>query len=203
MSTGLNRELNQSLKDIHGKTKSLMGLVGSENRGIMDQLKAIESSVHNLISTNQKVDCLANADVNQSELVTIDLKKLVERAVASINDEKKKASEYPDRGINFKTYLRPVAPVKGNPDEIQNAIHHVIMNAVEAIRDKGDIYLTTEENAGYAYVYIQDSGKGISGEIIDRIFDPFFTTKGNDCAGLGLSLSDAIIKRHGGKMSTS
>ena len=106
-------------------------------------------------------------------------------------------------GHNLKTYLRSVSPVEGDPNEIQDVIANMILNAVEAMPRGGELYLTTEESAGYAHIYIQDSGEGITDNIRDRIFDPFLTTKGNDGVGLGLSLSYAIVKRNRGDIEVT
>jgi CheY-like chemotaxis protein len=77
---------------------------------------------------------------------------------------------------------------------------YVIQNALEAMPEGGDLYLTMEESAGFAVIYIQDSGTGISDDILDRMLDPFFTTKAEGGVGLGLSLSKAISKRHRGTL---
>jgi CheY-like chemotaxis protein len=74
----------------------------------------------------------------------------------------------------------------------------MIINALEAMPRGGDVYLTTEENGGFAHIYIQDSGSGIHEQVKDRIFDPFFTTGDSDKTGLGLSIAYAIVKRHKG-----
>lgn len=51
-------------------------------------------------------------------------------------------------------------------------------------------------------IEVDDQGKGISSEIIDKVFDPFFTSKETG-AGLGLSISYQIIKAHSGEISFS
>ncbi|UCF85188.1 MAG: hybrid sensor histidine kinase/response regulator, partial [Desulfobacteraceae bacterium] len=102
--------------------------------------------------------------------------------------------------INVKTYLRNMAPVRGNPKEIENVFHHMISNAIDALPDGGEIYLTTEENFGFAYIYIQDNGVGIPDDIKEQIFDPFFTTKSGSRLGLGLSKDYAIIDQHWGEI---
>jgi anti-sigma regulatory factor (Ser/Thr protein kinase) len=89
--------------------------------------------------------------------------------------------------------------VEGRPEEIRDALSEMILNSVEALPEGGDIYVTTEEDSGYANVYIQDNGKGVPACIRDKIFDPFFSTK-EERAGLGLSLAQAAILRHGGEM---
>jgi len=53
-------------------------------------------------------------------------------------------------------------------------------------------------------IKIQDTGKGIKPEHIDKIFDPFFTTKpATKGTGLGLSISYGIIKKHGGRIDVA
>ena len=77
---------------------------------------------------------------------------------------------------------------------------NLLSNAVQAIDDKGEIWLSTEEILGNrVQISIQDSGKGIPVSNLEKIFDPFFTTKGvGQGTGLGLSISYGIIQDHGG-----
>ncbi len=130
-----------------------------------------------------------------AETVLFDPKKIVQDAVTAVSTEGEKEN---DASCVFKTYLRHLSPVEGHPSEIRQACIGMISNAMEAMPKGGEIYLTTEENSGFAWIYIQDTGVGIPDEIQDMIFDPFFTTKGQGHAGLGLSLAYAAIKRHGG-----
>ena len=56
----------------------------------------------------------------------------------------------------------------------------------------------------YMEITLEDSGKGIDPNIIDRIFDPFFTTKGvGSGTGLGLSISYGIFQAHQSKLQVS
>ena len=130
----------------------------------------------------------------------VTLQDIVKDAISLINPRLKDLEARRKLKINLRTYLRSVSPVEGDPNEIRDVIVNLILNAVEAMPQGGDLYLTTEENAGSAHIYIQDSGVGIPDPINDRVLDPFFTTKGKDRAGLGLSLSYAIVKRHKGEM---
>jgi CheY-like chemotaxis protein len=170
---------------------------------LMESLKEIKDSLGRAWSTNYMLEKISKMGDHKSGMVPLDLKKVVNEAVRLTRPQWKDEAERSGRKINLKTFLRSVSPIVGDPEEIREVMINLIMNAAEAMPEGGDIYLTTEENAGYAQIYIQDSGVGISDQIKDRIFDPFFTTSGNDGIGLGLSLSYAIVKSHGGEIEVS
>ncbi len=153
---------------------------------------------------SQKAEKILNAlgilspgDADTSEMKVIDLKKVVQDAVAAGRIQSRESDH---DGIQIKTYLRNISSVLGHPEKLQAALEHLIQNAIEAVKEYGEIYLTTEENAGYAWIYIQDNGGGIDDDMEHQIFDPFFTTKANGHKGLGLSLTNAIITQHGGEI---
>jgi two-component system NtrC family sensor kinase len=89
-------------------------------------------------------------------------------------------------------------------NQVQSVILNIILNAIDATEKGGhiNIYtrLTTTASEGKAIeVEISDTGCGIAAEHLDKLFDPFFTTKEvGEGTGLGLSVSDGIIGRHGG-----
>ncbi len=94
--------------------------------------------------------------------------------------------------------------VTGNTNNLQQVVINIVNNAREAILpDSGDITLKTYVKEGdrkkWAYIEVNDTGKGIPRNMMDRIFDSFFTTKPNG-TGLGLSVSKRIIEEHGGKL---
>ena len=65
--------------------------------------------------------------------------------------------------------------------------------------DGGRLTIRTKADVGFCVVSIEDTGAGISPDIMSHIFDPFFTTKGiGEGTGLGLSVSKGIVEQHGG-----
>jgi signal transduction histidine kinase len=91
-----------------------------------------------------------------------------------------------------------------DPSQLKQVFLNIIMNSIQAIENKhGKIEINIVYSEGqnkYTPEYlieINDNGKGISDENIDKIFDPFYTTK-NEGTGLGLSISYGIINQHGG-----
>jgi len=86
-----------------------------------------------------------------------------------------------------------------NPQQIGQVLINILMNAAQAIPDKGVISIRTYAKDEFAHVEISDTGCGIPKENMNKIFDPFFTTKApGKGTGLGLGISAAIMKKHGG-----
>ena len=111
-----------------------------------------------------------------------------------------------DKTIHFETILDNVSPVVCNASEINQCMIHVIKNAVDAIGHDGRIKIRTLYNkeAKKIHVDVDDNGIGISPEALTRIFHPFFTTKPvGSGTGIGLTLTENIIKRHRGKIDIS
>ena len=78
---------------------------------------------------------------------------------------------------------------------------NLLVNAAQAIKDSGEIFIRTWQANGNVVIEIEDTGSGIPANIISKIFDPFFTTKEiGKGAGLGLSLSYGIINKHKGDL---
>ncbi len=203
MASGLHRKLNQDLMGISEKIQLVKGITDSENGTLMKGLENIESASKKITNTTRVLESLAATKRDPSGGVLLDLRKVVKKAISLTNPMLKDLAERGKQKINLKTYLRAVSPIEGDPEEIRDLVIHLILNAVEAMPRGGDLYLTTEENAGYAHIYIQDSGVGIPANIKDRIWDPFFSTKEKDSLGLGLSLSHAIVKRHNGEVEVT
>jgi PAS domain S-box-containing protein len=203
MASGLKEEFSRYLDTIAKNTNELSSRANPENRKLKENLKEIKDSLGRAWSTNYTLERIAKMGDHKSGMIPLDLKKVVNEAVRLTRPQWRDESDKSGRKINLKTFLRSVSPIVGDPEEIRLVMINMIMNAAEAMPEGGEIYLTTEESAGYAHIYIQDSGVGISDKIKDRIFDPFFTTSGNDGTGLGLSLSYAIVKSHGGEIEVS
>ena len=78
---------------------------------------------------------------------------------------------------------------------------NLLQNAMQAIPQRGDIWIQTEALNEWVKIVIRDNGAGIAEEHLGRIFDPFFTTKDVGMGtGLGLSISYGIIEKHGGTL---
>ena len=78
---------------------------------------------------------------------------------------------------------------------------NLLVNAAHAVKDGGEVTITTRLEGDSAVIKIGDTGCGIAPENLSRIFDPFFTTKPvGEGTGLGLSVTYSIIERHRGSI---
>lgn len=85
--------------------------------------------------------------------------------------------------------------------QINQVFMNLLVNAAQAIEDRGTITLRTGYDEDKVWVEIEDTGKGIKPEHLNRIFEPFFTTKPvGQGTGLGLSLAYGIVQRHRGNL---
>ena len=95
-----------------------------------------------------------------------------------------------------------VPEVECLPQQLNQVFMNILINAVQAIADRGTITLRTGTEGGEAWVEIGDTGTGIPADILPRIFEPFFTTRPiGKGAGLGLSVAYALIQKHGGRIA--
>jgi len=83
--------------------------------------------------------------------------------------------------------------------QLQQVFWNLGINAIDAISDSGEIFISTGRKDNAVEVIFRDTGKGINAKDIDKIFYPFFTTK-EEGTGLGLAIAQRITEEHGGKI---
>jgi len=83
-------------------------------------------------------------------------------------------------------------------EEINQVIMNMIVNAYQAMEEKGIVRIKTAQNEDTVIITIADDGPGIPQEHLPKIFNPFFSTKEGQNSGLGLSICYNIIKDHHG-----
>lgn len=94
-----------------------------------------------------------------------------------------------------------IPPVCGPRGQLNQVFLNLLTNAVQAMPEGGDIFVSTAVWDGEVRVSIRDTGPGIPDALRHRIFDPFFTTKPvGTGTGLGLTISYGIIKKAGGRI---
>jgi two-component system NtrC family sensor kinase len=100
--------------------------------------------------------------------------------------------------------LSDLPKIKGYPQQLNQVFMNILVNAGQAIPEKGEIRIRTRASDGHVEIRIQDNGTGISPENLKKIFDPFFTTKEiGKGTGLGLHVVHSIVEKHKGTVEVT
>jgi signal transduction histidine kinase len=96
----------------------------------------------------------------------------------------------------------PLPLVECDPGQINQVFMNLIANACDAIRGRGNLWMTTRAADARVSIVIRDDGEGVPPDVIGRVFDPFFTTKDVGAGtGLGLAICHGIVAAHGGRLT--
>ncbi len=127
-------------------------------------------------------------------LIIIDLVKYVFRLLKP---------ELDSRGIVFRIQIAPAdISVSGDHDMLQQVFLNLILNSMYALEGQPAPQISVMAgrlDSGRVEIAVQDNGRGIHPQDMDKIFIPFFSTRKGG-SGLGLSISREIIRMHRGKL---
>jgi two-component system, NtrC family, sensor kinase len=131
---------------------------------------------------------------SKGQSTATDVNHLIENVLALSNKQLEHGR------IQVRAQLQPdLPPILGVPDQLTQVLLNLVINAIEAMPEGGELNLGTTIDAGWLRIGVRDTGPGISPDKAAKIFEPFYTTKANG-TGLGLAVSYGIIRRHGGRI---
>lgn len=103
--------------------------------------------------------------------------------------------------IHVVRNFEPLPPVRCNSGHINQVFMNILTNAIQAIEGDGEILIRTQRRGEDVTILFRDSGPGIPFENLARLFEPFFTTKeAGQGTGMGLAISDGIVRQHRGEI---
>jgi signal transduction histidine kinase len=82
-------------------------------------------------------------------------------------------------------------------DCMRMSLINLVLNAVQAIEESGNVTVRFQEEDGRYAVSVKDTGKGIAAEDIEKVFEPYYSTK-KFGIGLGLAITRRFVEEHGG-----
>lgn len=202
LASGMAHELNQPLAAIVNYAGGCIERLQNEQvapqiteaiQRINTQAERAGAIIHRLKDFLKKGDVTSDSiDVNEAirgvlKLIELELKH------DEIDVQLKLTENLPPADID-KTHFEQV-------------VMNIAQNAIDAMREgqeEGLKVLTIETakaqtHGGEVEIRINDTGPGITKEVIDKLFDPFFTTKKNGM-GMGLSIVSSIVENHGGRI---
>lgn len=159
--------------------------------GIINGSKRIKRIVEDLKRFSKK-EIEANSE-------PVDTREVVESSLLLMSNLIKESTD------NFKVeYGSELPRVRGNFQRLEQAVVNLIQNACHALRKKKEgifINVSLNERNSKVVIEVKDEGRGMDGKTLTQSTDPFFTTKhSSGGTGLGLYITDTIIKEHGGEL---
>ena len=193
LAAGAAHEIRNPITCIRGLVQLLMvpgtppEVTGRYLEIILGEIDRIEGITRDLLQMSRSPELAA---------APVDLNALLEEICILFT------SEIAIRQISVCRKLQPNLPaVHINPAQFKQVFMNILRNAMEAVGSGGRIdvstaYLPLRRSVA---VDIADDGPGVPAEIRDRLFEPFFSTRPNG-TGLGLAVSDSIVRSHGGQI---
>ena len=105
-------------------------------------------------------------------------------------------------GVRFVRELGADLPeIAVDPVQVRQVVTNLVINAMQAINETGTITVRTDADQSAVVLTVEDTGSGMTPEVLHRVFDPFFTTKDvGQGTGLGLAVVQGIVAAHGGSI---
>ncbi len=208
LAGGIAHDINNLLSSIQGNIE--LFLIKEANNSNLEYLNSALDTIKLITELTRQLILFSKQKYENRELVNINelLKKLENTLKATLTN-------------NIKLELdlaKDLYTIEANSNAIKQCILNLILNAKDAIKDKGIIKITTHNTyfseykldlnlnrvkGDFVCLTVEDTGTGIPSDIKEHIFEPFFTTKTKIGTGLGLSVVYGIVKQYKGLIEFS
>lgn len=194
---GVAHEINTPVASIKSNNSIISKLISqieqNDLREMFTQINSIDREAIQRIS-NIVVSLKKFVRLDEAELQEANINKELDLTLDLISHEIKNK-------IEIIKHYGDIPPIKCYPNMLNQVFTNILVNACQAISQKGIIEITTEYSDAVLTVKIKDNGHGIPPENLNKIFTAGYTTKGVGVGtGLGLAISQKIIDKHNGKI---
>ncbi|GEM47016.1 sensor histidine kinase [Deinococcus cellulosilyticus] len=197
VASGMAHELNQPLTAILSHSQGALRVL---QEGEMDLARtALERTVTQAKRAGEIIQRL-RAQLTRQPLVAVrvNLQQLMARLVQLLE------ADLQSRHIQLNIDLSQAPPVEADPIQLEQVLHNLIRNSMEALQDTPasdrKITLQARTEGSQLLLSVRDHGPGLSDSALEHLFLPFHSTK-KDGMGIGLSLSRTLMQSMNGELS--
>ncbi|MCG3177117.1 MAG: Adaptive-response sensory-kinase SasA [Candidatus Omnitrophica bacterium] len=199
LSAGIAHEINNPLMAVQGFLSAVSAQIEewkavpseslADTRQFLEQARQCAEAMAHIVR-----DIRMFSRTDKGERVTEDPNRILDSVVSIVfhrfRTKVQLRKEYQELGV-----------IECNPQQLAQVFINLIVNAAQAIPDRGTITLRTRSDGTGVAVDVEDDSCGMTPEVQARLFEPFFTTKGAETGtGLGLGICRDIVRRHGGEI---
>jgi signal transduction histidine kinase len=191
LAAGVAHELNEPLGNMLGFAQLAKKSSGLPAQVEQDIDKIIKASLHAREVVKKLVLFARQIPPNK---IQVNLNRIVEEGLYFLEARCVK------EGIQLVRLFEPSLPdITADPSQLNQVLVNLVVNAVQAMNKGGRLTIQTIDNDEHVSLVVEDTGIGMSEEVMKHIFIPFFTTKEvGQGTGLGLSVVHGIVASHGG-----
>jgi len=194
LAAGVAHELNEPLAGILGLARLAGGPEGLP-RQTQEDIRKIERLCLQAREVIKKL--LVFARETPPKRMRVDLNEIVRNGMDFF------VARCANGGTHLALELTPDLPeITGDPAQLNQVLVNLVVNTLQAMPKGGRLTVRTEAHEDQVSLMVQDTGAGMSEEVLGKIFLPFFTTKGvGEGTGLGLPVVHGIVTAHGGSIA--
>jgi signal transduction histidine kinase/Tfp pilus assembly protein PilF len=197
LAAGVGHEINNPLNFIQKGWELISNKLGAQiikNFGVEHDLLIIEEGIKRIDSITTSLAAIV--DTSEDTKKFVDLYSIVLNCVNAV-----RVYQRVNQSIVINSNSE-VIEVFGNEGQLHQVLFGVLKNAVEASNANSKVAVTLENDADFVKVIIKDAGSGMEKNVLLKAIDPFFTTKSHQGGvGLGLYISQEVVKNHGGRIT--
>ncbi|MFB1049477.1 ATP-binding protein [Paraliobacillus sp. JSM ZJ581] len=187
LAAGVAHEIRNPLTSLKGFVQLLQTDVerkGAYYKIMIDEIEKIDAITAELLFISKPM-----TDIRQIESVT----PMINEIVTLLKAQAKR------KQITINVKITENISILCDRTQIKQVFINLIKNAIEAMSEEGTITIEVLSNEKKCYIKFIDQGSGIPEHLIHKVNEPFFTTK-KEGTGLGLMISNKIIKNHNGSI---
>lgn len=198
LSASIAHEVKQPLTTVAANAYAALNWLAAGRLNVDEARKSLNQIVDAAHRANDIVSEVRAMFSPQEQLKSVvDINELISTVLSSTVPSLRK------HGVSVEIALDESIPaVLGHRIQLQQVLHNLVMNAVEAMQSVSERRLrvrSARSASGGALVVVEDTGSGIDPAVLDKVFKPLFTTKARGM-GMGLSICRSIVEAHGGKI---
>ena len=206
LTAGVAHEINNPTAVMLGNLDIMVEELGGNAKPVQKEIDLVIEQIYRIRDIINRLLQYAHPDEYSGYISVVEVNSLVMdtlKLVGHLRNESK---------FEIKTDLKASQVVEINPQELQQVLVNLLVNAIHVLpensdekndKKSGEIIIKTRNWKKQGVVLsITDNGKGIEEKHLKKIFDPFFSTKGQgEGTGLGLSISYGLVRRYGGNIT--